>query len=170
MTEPIVPQQIEETVQIVRRLVCLRPRFKVVLPENLAQAKTNLDKLRSDGKTKSPVDHHLLYGVVAVFSRQRNPLTMGELSKALDVPLSTATRIVDWLVRSGYAERLADPEDRRVVRVALTKSGRDLIKAGDKFIRQRVEQILWVFTAQERETLISLLDKLVKTMEDQEEL
>ncbi len=93
---------------------------------------------------------------------------MGELSKALDVPLSTATRIVDWLVKGGYAERLPDPQDRRVVRVALTKYGRALIKAGDKFIRQRVEQVLCVFTDKERQTLISLLSKLVETLEDQE--
>jgi len=41
---------------------------------------------------------------------------MGELSKALDVPLSTATRIADC-GQERYAERSPDPKDRRVVRV-----------------------------------------------------
>ncbi len=168
MPEPIDDHQLEETVQIVRRLVSLQPRFKVIVPEDLARAKTHLDKLRSGSKSKSPIDRHLVYSMVAIFVRQAKPLTMGELSQALDVPLSTATRIVDWLVKSGYAERLPDPQDRRVVRVALTKSGRALIKAWDKFVRQRVEQVLCVFTAEERRTLIALLNKLVETLENQE--
>ena len=36
-----------------------------------------------------------------------------------------------------YAERLADPEDRRVVRVALTDKGRELHGAIENYISQR---------------------------------
>ena len=45
---------------------------------------------------------------------------MGELSNALSLPFSTATRMVDYLVARGYIQRLSDTTDRRVVRVALT--------------------------------------------------
>jgi len=41
------------------------------------------------------------------------PLTMSELSNELNVPMSTATRIVDWLVRGDMVERANDPNDRR---------------------------------------------------------
>ena len=91
---------------------------------------------------------------------------MGELSGVLSVPLSTATRIVDWLVDRGYVLRLPDAEDRRVVRVALTGNGRELHKAIERYIRQRVQQILSCLTDGERSTLITLMGKVVSTLKE----
>ncbi len=169
MTESSLDPQIEQTARIVRRLVRLRPRFKMQIPERLVRVKARLDELYPEGRTRNPGDYDLLYQIGVALSQYPEAPTMGELSRALDVPLSTATRIVDWLVRAGYVERLHDPEDRRVVRVALTRTGRELVKLGDKLVRERVERILCVFSADERDTLIRLLDKLVTAMEDEGE-
>jgi DNA-binding MarR family transcriptional regulator len=163
MTDPTLAAHIDQAAAIVRDLVRLKPRLKLALPPDLARAKVQLDTLRSTG------DHDILFQVGIVLSRQLEPLSMGELSKALDVPLSTATRIADWWVKLGYAERSPDAQDRRVVRVALTKSGRDLLKAVNKLMRQRVEQVLRRFTPEERETLVVLLRKLVASLENEEE-
>lgn len=163
MTDPSLSAHIDQVAAIVRDLVRLKPHLKLALPPDLARAKAQLDTLRSTG------DHETLFQVGVVLARQPEPLSMGELSKALDVPLSTATRIVDWWVRNGYAERSPDAQDRRVVRVALTRPGRDLLKAGNKLICQRVEQVLRRFTPDERETLVVLMRKLVASLENEEE-
>jgi DNA-binding MarR family transcriptional regulator len=154
---------IEPTAAIVRDLLRLRPRLKLALPPDLARAKAQFDALRSAS------DHAALFQVGIVLSSQQEPLSMGELSKALDVPFSTATRIANWWVENGYVERSRDPKDRRVVRVALTKSGRDLLKAGNKLICQRLEQVLRHFTPEEREMLVVLMHKLVTSLENEEE-
>jgi DNA-binding MarR family transcriptional regulator len=91
---------------------------------------------------------------------------MGQLSKELDVPLSTATRIVNGLVDNGLAERTDDPEDRRVVRVILTETGRSLHQIMNEFMRERIDQILGRFTAEEREQFIFLLLKVAKIMDE----
>ena len=88
-------------------------------------------------------------------------VTMGEFGSALSVPLSTATRIADWLVERGYILRLPDAEDRRVVKVALTDKGKELYQATDKYIRQRVLQVLESLTEEERTILLTLVSKLV---------
>jgi len=163
MTDPSLAAHIDQAAAIVRDIMRLKPRLKLALPPDLAKAKAQLDALRSVG------DHDTLFQVGVVLSRQQEPLSMGELSKALDVPLSTATRIVDWWVKSGYAERSPDAQDRRVVRVALTKSGHGLLKTGNKLICQRVEQVLRRFTPEERETLVVLMRKLVASLENEEE-
>jgi len=163
MTDPSLATHVDQAAEIVRDIVRLRPRLKLGLPPDLARVKAQLDTLRSAG------DHQMLFQVGIVLARQQEPLSMGELSKALDVPLSTATRIADWWVKNGYAERSSDAQDRRVVRVALTKSGRDLLKAGNKLICQRVEQVLRRFTPEERETLVVLMRKLVASLENEEE-
>jgi DNA-binding MarR family transcriptional regulator len=163
MTDPSLAAHVDQAAAIVRDMVRLRPRLKLTLPPDLARAKAQLDTLRATG------DHGTLLQVGVVLACQSEPLSMGELSKALDVPLSTATRIVNWWVKSGYAERLPDVQDRRVVRVALTKAGRDLLKASDKLLRQRVEHVLRRFAPEERETLVMLMRKLVESLENQEE-
>jgi len=162
MTDPSLAAHVDQAAEIVRDMVRLRPRLKLALPPDLARAKAQLDTLRSAG------NHETLFQVGVVLSRQPEPLSMGELSKALDVPLSTATRIADWWVKSGYAKRSPDTQDRRVVRVALTKAGRDLLKAGNKLVRQRVEQVLRHFTPDEREMLVMLMRKLVTSLENEE--
>jgi DNA-binding MarR family transcriptional regulator len=118
------------------------------------------------GGAASAADFGLLYHVCIVLSGNEEAITMGELSQALDVPLSTATRIVDWLVKNGYAVRLSDPNDRRIVRVTLTAMGQAMYQAGDKFIQKRVEALLQPFTVAERENLVMLADKLVRTFEN----
>ena len=91
---------------------------------------------------------------------------MGEFSNALSVPLSTATRIADWLVENGYIQRLPDSDDRRVVRVALTDMGNKLYKAIDQYIRQRMQQILSSLTTEERTILLTLVSKVVSGLKE----
>jgi len=163
MTDLSLAAHVTQAAAILRDMVRLKPRLKLPLPSDLARATTQFDTLRSAGV------HETLLQVGVVLARQPEPLSMGELSKAMGVPLSTATRIVDWCVQNGYVERSPDAQDRRVVRVALTKPGRDLLKAGNELICQRVEQVLRHFTPDERETLVVLMRKLVASLENEEE-
>jgi DNA-binding MarR family transcriptional regulator len=57
---------------------------------------------------------------------QEGELTMNALSQTIGVAGSTATRMVDQLVRKDLVARRNDPDDRRVVRVALTQRGQEL--------------------------------------------
>jgi DNA-binding MarR family transcriptional regulator len=63
-------------------------------------------------------------------------------------------------------ERIPDTEDRRVVRVYLTDIGRETHKAIDKYVRQRVKQILSSLSEEERAKLIELVNKLVTTLKE----
>jgi DNA-binding MarR family transcriptional regulator len=56
------------------------------------------------------------------------PVSMKELAAARGVALNTATSLVDRLVAGGLVERRGDPDDRRVVRVAVTERGRVLVE------------------------------------------
>lgn len=168
MTEPALTLQADQIIDIVRGFVRLKPRLAVVLPEDLARLKDRLHELHPEGGSRRTADYDLFYHICIVLSRQREPLTMGELSEALAVPLSTATRMVDWLVDSGYVERLPDPGDRRIVRVALTKTGQKLYQAINEFARQRVEHLLRRFTPEERRQLVLLLRKVVDALKEAE--
>jgi DNA-binding MarR family transcriptional regulator len=55
--------------------------------------------------------------------QRHGPLTMGQIGEHLYLDVSTVTRVVDQLAKQGYVERVTDPDDRRVIRAALTRSG-----------------------------------------------
>jgi DNA-binding MarR family transcriptional regulator len=154
-----------EIVEILQRLNQLKSRFRLSLPENLSILRERLDGSNLSGKAGGKTDFDLFYNVGIILSRQSEPITMGELSHALDFPLSSATRIVDWLVKNDYAMRLDDPEDRRIVRVTLTEAGLEIYRTINEFFLQRIELLLRQFTPQEIEILRSVLSRIVDTIE-----
>ena len=113
---------------ILLRLFYLRHRLRGKLPEQILNVKANIQEHNLREKIGQINDRDVFFTIGFVFSRQSEPITMGDLSRILGVPFSTATRTVDWLVNNGYVQRLADPEDRRVVRVELTGAGKELYR------------------------------------------
>ena len=53
---------------------------------------------------------------------------MRELARRLGGSFSNATVLVDRLVDRSFVERMADPQDRRVVLVRVTEKGRSLVE------------------------------------------
>ena len=135
-------------------------RFEATLSKELDQIKESLQGMHPQREHQQNANYELFYRACSSIYPKGN-ITMGEFSSALSVPLSTATRIADWLVDHGYIQRIPDTDDRRVVRVALTDTGKELFKAIDRYIRQRMQQILSSLTAEERTILLTLVSKVV---------
>lgn len=146
----------EQFVELFHRYMSLH--LKLEMPEDVALFKKKMAALRGAGHTFE--DKAFLYRIFMLLSQGEEPLTMGRLSSELNVPLSTTTRIVDGLVQADMVERVNDPSDRRVVRVGMSKNGRDLYEAGMAYNKQRIAKLLNVFTAEEQEQLLKLMNKL----------
>lgn len=89
---------------------------------------------------QKPADLELTLGqldCLRAISRLETP-SMSDLSRELQLPPSSVTGIVDRLVTLGKVQRESDPEDRRVVRVALTAKGRH---DRDRYRRHRRERL-----------------------------
>lgn len=63
------------------------------------------------------------------FLCRKSPSTMGDISKEMQVPVSTATRVVDRLAARGMVARKKDAKDRRIVRVYPEPEGKRLVRA-----------------------------------------
>ncbi len=160
-------QTIEEIKRIVQRIFKLRHHFRLVHPENIRDLQKRLFKDNRSNPLENVTDFDLFYNIGTIFSQQSGSLTMGELSQELNVPLSTATRIADWMVGNDYLQRLPDPDDRRVVRVAFTDAGNAMYHEIDAFFMERIENLLHNFTPDERTAFIALLQKIIQTMEQE---
>lgn len=140
-------------------------RFESTLSKELAQIQENLQGMHPQKERQHNNNYELFYRACNSIYPGGN-VTMGEFSNALSVPLSTATRIADWLVENEYIQRSPDSDDRRVVRVSLTEKGKEIFKTIDQYIRQRIQQILSNLTAEERIILLTLVSKVLSGLRE----
>jgi DNA-binding MarR family transcriptional regulator len=87
---------------------------------------------------------------------------MTEFAQGIGVPLSTATRIVNRLVKKDLAVRRRSDHDRRIVEIDLSPIA---YEHKNRFMAKRLatnQRLLSTLTAQERETLLSLLERALK--------
>ena len=82
------------------------------------------------------------------------------LAARLAVPASRMVALVDRLEEAGFIERRADPEDRRVRGLHLTRKGRGALERASKIAIDYETQLCAGIDREERETLIDLLQKL----------
>jgi DNA-binding MarR family transcriptional regulator len=116
-----------------------------------------------------PSDLHAEMGAWTVQQMQalhviarRSGVTMGELAGCLEAAsLSSATQMADRIVKLGLVERMSDPGDRRLVRVALSARGRDLLRRREAAWREGMGKALEALTDDECATLVRLLERAV---------
>ena len=147
--------------ELVQRFIHLRP--KLVLPENVARFRQQMQDLKIGGASNQE-DRAFVFRIFIILERSGTPPTMGELSAELGIPLSSATRIVDGLVNGNFIERIPDESDRRVVRVQMTTTGREIYQAAMEFNKQRIVHMLSKFTLEEQNQLLYLMNKLFDSL------
>ena len=149
--------------EIVQGFVQVWIKFGALLPRELAAIPHYKDGIYPESGPQPDTNYEFFFRVSSSISRKGTP-AMGELSNDLSVPLSTATRIVDWLVERDYGQRLPDSEDRRIVRVTLTAKGKELHRAIQDYVKQRLQQVLSSLTVDEQATMFVLLRKVVASL------
>lgn len=94
---------------------------------------------------------------------KQGELTLGELAAIERIAPPSMTRIAARLEATGLLERRSDTTDRRVARVAISRSGTELLERtrqrGDAFVSSQLESL----TEEEREVLaraVPLLERL----------
>ncbi|NIZ15253.1 MarR family winged helix-turn-helix transcriptional regulator [Phaeobacter sp. HF9A] len=87
-------------------------------------------------------------------------ITQSELARKLGIERSGLVAIVDELEGRGYLQRQAVPGDRRVQALAPTEAGQAAYLRAQEVVREHEAKLLAHLTAQERETLLSLLRKI----------
>jgi DNA-binding MarR family transcriptional regulator len=86
--------------------------------------------------------------VLAALSGGRS-LAMGELAETLDVSQASATGIVDRMEQRGLVQRTRATEDRRVILVEVTESGRETLAGIALDRRERLAAMLDHLTDEE---------------------
>jgi DNA-binding MarR family transcriptional regulator len=161
MTSKSKPISDEQISSVVRNAICVIVTIKNELEDELTLLQQYYNETRSSDMPALIPDDITFFNTSSTLYRTEN-LTMGELSKSIAAPMSSTTRMVNWLVDNGYAARLSDPDDRRIVRVTLTEEGRKLHEYIESHIIERVRETIQLLTQEEQATIINVFDKLAR--------
>jgi MarR family transcriptional regulator, organic hydroperoxide resistance regulator len=92
---------------------------------------------------------------------RRGEIIMSEIASYVNVPMSTATGIVDRLVKNGFLERNRSDSDRRVVMIKLTDKGKALAGQIKNLGTRYFEMISDALTGEERAFLFKIMTKIM---------
>ena len=87
-------------------------------------------------------------------------LSQQELASKLQIHPSRLVAILDNLEKRGFVERRANPDDRRLYSLYLTKDGGEVLERIGKVAREHQDALLSVLNQEERDELANLLLKI----------
>lgn len=94
-------------------------------------------------------------------------ITMSQLASSMNVPMSTATGVIERLVKNGYIVRVKSDTDRRIVTIRLTGKGTSLSEELKGTLRRFTDLLVQGLSEEEQRLLVQIflkvLDNLSKT-------
>jgi len=98
------------------------------------------------------------FGLCCCLGKQKK-MIMREVAEFLQVPMSTATGIVDKLIEKGLVIRDYSAEDRRIVMISLSEEGASIYNMLNDRLFQYGKALLSNFSAEEKEQFVSLMQR-----------
>ncbi|MCR4443307.1 MAG: MarR family transcriptional regulator [Peptococcaceae bacterium] len=87
-------------------------------------------------------------------------IIMSQIAGHVNIPMSTATGIVDRLVKKGFLVRERSDSDRRIVVIRLTGKGKELINTIKQKGNEYMQMIKEGLTEEEQEFLLRIFIKI----------
>lgn len=97
------------------------------------------------------------YNILRILKGAAKALNVQTIKDRMLERSPNATRLMDKLCAKNYIERLPSEQDRRVVKIAITKEGLDLLASIPKHLNR---ELLKNLNEEEAEQLSNLLDKM----------
>ena len=94
------------------------------------------------------------------------PSRPGDMADGFGIAPTTMSSVADRLQKRGLIRREADPADGRARRLALTEEGQDLFAAIYRQDLRNMDVMLGALSADERESLLALMDRVVARVEE----
>ncbi len=144
--------------------------------DNLNQAAQKfmhlLDRIRQLGPVSAPPkDAGISPSLLTLLNYSASAPGCGvqTMAEGLNLSVPTVSIGVRQLEKAGLMTRQPDPQDKRAVHLFLTPRGQQLVQQTYRFRCDRFEQLLSGLDSEERNTLLSLLERAVTDAEKNRE-
>ena len=102
------------------------------------------------------------------FLIEKNLSTVGDIAGQLKLSKSSATQLIERLVKAKLVKRMDDQKDRRIVRLTITLAGeREIINLKKKFIA-KMSKILSKIPEQDLRELVRIHINLIDTLQKEQ--
>ena len=101
------------------------------------------------------------FGVLRVVERASGPMSQRDVSERMSIDPSDVVDLVDRLETAGYLRRRRDERDRRRYALEVTEAGREAIERFAGVARAVDDAVLAVLEPAQRETLRTLIQRVV---------
>jgi len=102
---------------------------------------------------------HSYYHILKVLKKQ-GELPMSEIGRLVYISKSNMTSLIDKLVEEGLVERLPDKNDRRVINIALTDKGKDLLRNWRKHSNNEIKMNLSTLSDEDLEKFYNSVENI----------
>jgi|Deesub1362A_J573_1020465.scaffolds.fasta_scaffold05123_4 DNA-binding MarR family transcriptional regulator len=85
---------------------------------------------------------------------------VSQVARAGQMPLSSASWLIDRLVERGFLARERSRKDRRVVELSLTSQGEQVVSRLDRAFEEMAYDLLAVASEEEREALLAIAERI----------
>jgi DNA-binding MarR family transcriptional regulator len=99
--------------------------------------------------------------LLRVLADAPEPVRLGALADSLAVEAPHVTRQVQRLERTGFVERVPDPDDGRAQRVRITAEGAEALECVRAVVRRRMAEALSAWSDEDRHRLAVLCHRMV---------
>ena len=120
---------------------------------------TRLHSALTDGEINLPQ-----YNIMALLE-EFPEANMSFLAERLNVTMGAVTNLIDRLVKMGYVRRQRDPNDRRLVKGQLTRSGQEVLTEGVRNVVQTLAPAFAGIEPDERKRFLDTADRLIRRIE-----
>ena len=118
--------------------------------------------IRDEGRIKQPQTCSVLHFQTLQYVKEHSRPFMRDVAGYLLITPPAATLLIDGLVKEKLLKRVVDRNDRRAVRIVITKKGDALLVHCMKSVTRKLEKVFSVLSEKERRDLIVTLEKVVK--------
>lgn len=134
------------------------------LTRDLFQIMKQMPRLKLTGSLTEGLrrrEYDLLVMLQLHLNADTQALTVTELSNLLHITPAGVTHLLNPLEELGCIERLPDPNDRRVVLIALTEKGQDIAAHLIAEVQARLSGLVDYLGEEDSQTLIRLMSKMI---------
>ncbi len=100
---------------------------------------------------------------LCVMIGQQGSMIMRQVAEFIQVPMSTATGVIDKLIERDLVERDYSPQDRRIVIVSLSPKGKGIYNMLWEKLFHYGHHVLNEFTNEEKNQFIDLMERAVSS-------
>lgn len=133
--------------------------------EEVARLQRMLGHARSQILSGAGQDVEWAAQILISYLAAAGPMRLGALAALVQSDSSTVSRQVAALVRDGFVERRADPDDGRAVVLAVTEAGEQAHQIHRQIRNERYGDILASWTTEDVTALATLLHRLDNAFE-----